>query len=72
MIKVARLFSTGILAINNTLQFDEVSTSTASISTSGVYASVFDEVSQTAVPMRILNTNTIQVSGSFDEVTGII
>jgi len=66
-----RLFSTGILAIDNTMQFDEISQSTASIQSTVVYSSLFDEVSQTAVPMRILSNGSIQVSNIFDEVTGV-
>ena len=67
----ARLFSTGTLAIANTMQFDEIAQNTASIQSTVVYSSLFDEVSQTAVAMRILSNGSIQVSNIFDEVTGI-
>ena len=67
----ARLFSTGTLAIANTMQFNEIAQNTASIQSNVVYSSLFDEVSQSAVAMRILSNGSIQVSTSFDEVTGI-
>jgi hypothetical protein len=68
----ARLYNSGVFSISNTIFFDEVSKTTATISKSGVYSSQFDEVSNPGVPMRIKNDGTIQVSGSFDEVTGIL
>jgi hypothetical protein len=67
----ARLFSTGTLAIANTMQFDEIAQSTASIQQTVVYSSLFDEVSQSAVAMRILSNGSIQVSNIIDEVTGL-
>jgi hypothetical protein len=67
----ARLFSTCTLAIANTMQFDEIAQNTASIQSTVVYSSLFDEVSQSAVAMRILSNGSIQVSNIFDEVTGI-
>jgi hypothetical protein len=67
----ARLFSTGTLAIANTMQFDEIAQNTASIQQTVVYSSLFDEVSQSAVAMRILSDGSIQVSNIIDEVTGL-
>jgi len=67
----ARLFSTGTLAIANTMQFNEIAQNNASIQSNVVYSSLFDEVSQSAVAMRILSNGSIQVSNIFDEVTGI-
>jgi hypothetical protein len=53
------------------MQFNEIAQNTASIQSNVVYSSLFDEVSQSAVAMRILSNGSIQVSTSFDEVTGI-
>ena len=69
---LTRLFDTGIFRSNNTISLDEVTKTTSNISTSAIYSSMFDEVSQSAVPMRILQNGNMQVSGSFDEVTGMI
>ena len=66
-----RLFSTGILTTAGAIQFDEVAQSSASIQSTVVYSSLFDEVSSPGVPMRILSNGSIQVSNIFDEVTGI-
>ena len=60
----ARLFSTGILAIDNTLQFDEISTSTARISTSGVYASLFDEVTMTSGSIYFNGSSYLDLANS--------
>lgn len=42
------------------------------VNITGIYSTEFDEITQTAVPMRILQNGNMQVSGSFDEVTGMI
>jgi hypothetical protein len=67
----ARLLNTGNLLIANTIQFDEVTYSNASIAQSACYAGLFDEVTGPSVPLRITNTGTMLVQGIFDEVTGI-
>lgn len=67
-----RLFNTGIFRSNNTISLDEVTKTTSNISKTAIYSSMFDEVTQTVVPMRILQNGNMQVSGSFDEVTGMI
>lgn len=69
---LTRLFNTGIFRSNNTISLDEVTKTTSNISPNAIYSSMFDEVSQSAVPMRILQNGNMQVSGSFDEVTGMI
>jgi hypothetical protein len=68
----ARIYNTGNLLISNSNQFDEVTYSNSKIANSAVYSGLFDEVSGTGgVPMRICANGTMQVSGIFDEYTGI-
>lgn len=68
----ARVFKdTGDFYINVLLNFDEVTTSTAKIAQTGVYADEFDEVTTIDVPFRISSSGTMYVSGIMDENTGI-
>jgi hypothetical protein len=73
MALAARLYNTGNLLINNANQLDEVTYGNSKIANSAVYSGLFDEVSNNggATPMRICANGTMQVSGIFDEYTGI-
>lgn len=64
----SRLTSSGTLFISG--QFDEVTTSTISLTTGTYYAAQFDEVSMygNSVAKRETNTGTVLVSNGFDEV----
>jgi len=66
MATITRLFPTGIL--QSTVALDEITYSSIKISTSSVYAALFDEVSLAAgTAERRTSTGTYMVSGYFDE-----
>lgn len=65
-----RLTNTGNLLINGNL--DEVTQATISTSADTIYATLFDEVSNTnsSIARRDSANGTVQISGIFDEFTG--
>jgi hypothetical protein len=71
---VTRLTNNGVLFVNSPL--DEITKSGISLSTNGIYAVVFDEVTinpiNSGVAQRQLLGGTLQVANTFDEVTGAL
>jgi hypothetical protein len=65
----ARITNTGTLYTAGI--FDEVTQSNISMTATTIFASGLDEVTNPGVPMRYLPNGTIQISGNFDEVSGI-
>ena len=70
----ARLKDTGTLyTTTGGVGFDERSQSNISITPTGVYAALLDEVTGTdgGKAMQQLKTGTLRIAGVFDEVSGI-
>lgn len=66
---VIRLTNTGNLLVTKRKQFDEITKTTISMTSTVIYAAELDEISNPGVPMRYTNTGKIQLSGEFDEIT---
>jgi hypothetical protein len=68
-ITASRINSTGVLFANGT--FDETSVTINRTTPTTIYSAEFDETATPGVAMRQLSTGKLQVTGSFDEVTGM-
>ena len=65
MATITKLFSNGLL--QSAVELDEITYNSIKITSTGLYASKFDETSNPAVAERRLSDGTYQVSGFFDE-----
>ena len=68
---IGRLNNTGNFSIPNSSVFDEVSLSTFKTAESSTYSAGLDEIAAIAVLLRVNNNGNIQISGIFDEVSGM-
>jgi hypothetical protein len=68
---ITRLSSTGTLYSN--AEFNEITKTIVSVSSTTVYAKTFDEVTihNRSVAQSITNTGTLRIAGEFNEITGI-
>jgi hypothetical protein len=65
MATITKLFSNGLL--QSAVELDEITYNSIKITSTGLYASNFDETSNPTVAERRLSDGTYQVSGFFDE-----
>ena len=65
MATITKLFSNGLL--QSAVELDEITYNSIKITSTGLYASKFDETGNPTVAERRLNDGTYQISGFFDE-----
>ena len=67
----ARLYNTGSFYVPNNSVLDEVTANTFKASPRITYSSGFDEVTAISVALRTNDNGNVQISGIFDEVSGM-